>query len=282
MQMGISQAELDHCNELALLPGSLFEFTSRFLSNDQRTPLLALYALVKAVGSISQAPVEDSVKWAKLKWWSEELSADPASGSRHPVLRVLWSSGARTSLDGTRLQGLVRDAIMQIDAAPNSDENALFERFAALGSTGIRLELALDKAEIETKDLDYLGAATSMFRMISGFGSDQWPQTTEIPLSLLAKHNISHFEPGQAQQTQGLEQVMKELNDRTMDWFSKGLAGLSGSLKTGQCTHLQLRLAMENRYLEKIQKNKRTVFDVDQHYGPGDAWFAWRFLRRLK
>ena len=103
---GISPAEFDQCSELALLPGSLFEFTSRFLPTDQLPPLMALYALEQAVLTIPYTPVDESVKWAKLKWWSEEFSADPASSGRHPVLRALWQSGARSYLDVALLQQL--------------------------------------------------------------------------------------------------------------------------------------------------------------------------------
>ena len=74
----VSTIELDHCRELAMQPGNVFEFTSRFLPAGKQQPLLALYALRQSVSSIPHSPVDDEVKWAKLKWWSEELVADPA------------------------------------------------------------------------------------------------------------------------------------------------------------------------------------------------------------
>lgn len=278
----VSQTEIEHCNELALLPGSLFEFTSRFVSADRREPLLALYALKQAVSTIPQAPVEDTVKWAKLKWWSEEFSADPVAPSRHPVLRVLQASGARRHLDNGLLQRLVRDAIMQIDVAPNSDENALFESMATMGATDIQLELALDHAEIETRDLELLGAATRLCRVISSFGESHDAEVEQIPLNLRAKYDIRLEEPDQVQNTEALAQLLGELAGKGLEWSSEGLAGLRATLDTGACRHLQLRLAMESRRLGAITRNANIVFDAHQHYGPGDAWFAWRFLRRLK
>lgn len=281
MSESTSTTELELCKELALLPGSLFEFTSRFVPDEQRAPLLALYALKQSIGSIPQTPVEDSVKWAKLKWWSEEFSADPASSSLHPVLRVLWLSGTRRHLDNVLLQRLISDAVLQIDAAPNSDESSMFERFAPLGSTDIQLELALDNADIATRELNYLGAATSLYRVIFSFNPNHRSETEQVPLSLLAKYNIGPMEPGQDQSTLELSQLLGELAEIGLDWYSQGTTGLKESLGNGECKHLQLRFAMEGRRLETFRKNPNSVFNPSQSFGPTDAWFAWRFLRRL-
>ena len=280
--MTVSQTELDHCRELALPPGSLFEFTSRFLSSEQRVPLLALYALKQAVGNIPHAPVEDSVKWAKLKWWSEEFAADPGSPSRHPVLRVLWSSGARVQLDDALLQRLVGGAVLQIDVTPNSDEDAMFDRFATLGSTDIRLELALDETEADAQYLNFLGAASILSRVLNSFAADHHSETEQLPLSLIAKHGVNLVEQEKTQNTEDMAELIRELAEKGLSWFSDGKAGLGSTLKPGTGKHLQLRLAMEERRLAGISRNVNIVFSPDQHYGPGDAWFAWRFLRRLK
>ncbi len=272
---------LDYCSELALLPGSLFEFTSQYLTSGQREPLLALYALKKMVADIPHTNVEDSVKWAKLKWWSEELSADPGAPSRHPVLRALWSSGARATLENTLLQQLVSDAVMQIDAVPVSDVNALFERLSATGSTDVLLELSLDDARIEAGKLNYLAAATELSRVISGFATNPQSAITQLPLSLMAKYEISNHQFDNKLYPVELLPVIEELVACGLNWFAEGRAGLSDTLKSGASRHLQLRLAMENRRLLAMHKNNDSVFESNKRYGPGDAWFAWRLLRKL-
>ena len=282
----VSPVELDFCSELAMPPGSLFEFTSRFLPADRRESLLALYALIQAVGKIPHGPVDDSVKWAKLKWWSEELVADPDSPSRHPVLRVLWISGARTNLDNDLLLRLINDAAMQVDAAPDCDENAMFERFAGLGSTEIQLELALDKAEIDARNLNFLAAATRLSQMISSFIAHQQVETGQLPMNVLAKYNVSAAQLEQKLYPDKLALIVAQLAGYGLDWFSKGMSGLNicqnSGAQTGPGTHLQLRWAMEKRRLSDIRKDAGRFLDGGKRYGPADAWFAWRFLRRLK
>jgi phytoene/squalene synthetase len=283
---GIPAVELDHCTELAMPPGSLFEFTSRFIPTGQREPLLALYALRQAIGTIAQSPVDDAVKWAKLKWWSEELIADPALSSRHPVLRALWLTGARTHLENTLLLRMISDAVLQIDVAPVSDEDALFERLAAMATTEILLELALGGAEIDSWNLEFLAAASSMFRLISSFAANDRSEAGQLPLYLLAKFTVSATQLEQKSHRSGFTQVISQLTGTGLEWFSKGLSGLkicsTTGPKPGVCAHLQLRWAMEKRYLTAIARDTNGFLVTGKRYGPADAWFAWRFLRHLK
>ncbi len=285
LKTGIAGTDREHCSELAMLPGSLFEFTSRFLPVAGLESLLAVYALKQAVGTIPDIPVDDAVKWAKLKWWSEEFAANPESPSRHPVLRVLWLSGARRQIDNALLQTLIRDALIQIDIAPDSDETAMFERLAELGTTEIRLELALENAEIGKQSLNYLGAATRLYREISGFGNNLKFATRRIPLSILAKYNVSVAQLEQQLRPPELSKIIEQFAADALEWFSKGLSGLEiismNGASAGACTHLQLRWAMEKRRLAVIRKDVSGFLDTGKCYGPADAWFAWRFLRRL-
>ena len=263
-------------------PGSLFEFTSRFLQAGQLKPLLALYALKQAICTIPQTSVDDAVKWAKLKWWSEELLADPDSPSRHPVLRALWISGARAQLNNTLLLGLISDVLTQIDAPPDSDENAMFDRFSVSGVTEIQMELALDNAEIEPHNLRFLAAASSLFRTISSFAPNQRTETERLPLNILAKYKVNATQLEQNLQPDEFPQIVAQLAGLGLGWFASGLSGLKISSEAGACTHLQLRWAMETRRLQVIRKDASGFIDTGKRYGPTDAWFAWRFLRRLK
>jgi len=283
---GVAPLEFDHCSGLAMQQGSVFEFTSRFLPAARLEPLLALYALKQVIGTIPHSPADDSVKWAKLKWWNEELLADPVSPSRHPVLRALSQSGARTQLKNTHLQQLISDAIMQIDAAPDSDANSMFERFAALGATEIKLELALDEAEIDTPKIGFLAAASRLFALVSGFAADHRSTPGQLPLNVLAKYNVSAPQLEQESHRVALAQIIEQLAEDGLGWFSQGMSDLKVSSKTGAETglgaHLQLRWAMEERRLAVIRKDADGFLEAGKRFGPADAWFAWRFSRRLK
>lgn len=275
-----SSLEVEYCRELALLPGSIFEFTSRFVPEAQMQPLLPLYALKQAIGGIPHSQTDDSVKWAKLKWWSEELSADPGSSTRHPVLRALWLSGARLCLDDPLLLRLVRDALLQIDTAPDSDEQALFERLSELGDTDIQLELALNKAEIDVQCQKSLAAASRCCGLISSFSAGQLSQAHRLPLSLLAKYSVSSTQLAQGEGRSELTQIISRLAENALGWFDEGMSGLGKSATPTAGKHLRLRWAMENRRLESISQDVPGFLAKGKRFGPADAWFAWRFVRK--
>jgi len=277
----IPAVELEHCRELALLPGSVFEFTSRFLPRAEFEPLLAKYAIKQAISSIPKGNADDSVKWAKLKWWSEELVADPDAPARHPVLRALWLSGARAKLDNSLLLRLVTDALAQIDMAPDSDEHAMFERLAEPGSTDIQLELSLEGVEIDNQALKRLGAATSLFSLVSSFAVNHKVETSRLPLSLLAKFNVSVPELEEGTHEAELAQIIGYLASLGLAWFEEGDSGLAVP-PVQTASHLRLRCAMEQRRLHEIRRDAPGFVARGKNYGPADAWFAWRFLRKLK
>ncbi len=278
----IPAVEFEHCCELALVPGSVFELTSRFLPAGKLEPVLALYALRQAVSSIPHGRADDSVKWTKLKWWSEELVADPGASVRHPVLRALWLSGARVHLSNSLLLQMVGDALSQIDIAPDSDEDAMFNRLAAVGGTDIQLELALDGAEIDNHRLASLGAATGSFRLISGFAARHRRETARLPLSVLAKYNVSATELAENTHTGQLAQIIEQLTEQSLELFNAGMSDLRINPDPSLCSHLQLRWAMEKRRLNEIRQDAHGFLEAGKRYGPADAWFAWRFLRKLK
>ncbi len=277
----ISESDLGLCRELAIPRGSLFEFTSRFLTANKLQPLLALYALQQAVSSIPRMPVDDAVKWAKLKWWSEELAAEPDAPSRHPVLRVLQQSGVREHLSADLLQGLVKDAVIEMDPAADNNIDAMFVRLAASGETGLLLEMALDDAAVDTENLRYLSAASGLYAYISNFSSDHWAEYQSLPLDVLAQFDVSRQSLQQQPASDELSKIIVFLANRADKWYQQGLSGLHVSGGPGACAHLQLRWAMENRRLLEIRKKAKHLLHPGKSYGPSDAWFAWRLSRRL-
>ena len=281
-----STIEFDHCREVALQPGSLFEFTSQFLPAETIPHLFAIYALKQSVCDIPHLSVDDAVKWGKLKWWGEELLADPGSPSRHPIVRALTQSGARDKLDNSLLISLVGDSVQQVDAAPDSSESAMFDRFSEIGQAEIQLELALDDAEVEPRNLKFLSAASTLFGVVSSFSPGQRSQAERLPLSSLAKYGVTGEALEQERCSNELEQIIKDMVLLGLEWYSAGFDDLllssSSAANNVPGLHLRLRWAMERRQLMSIQKGIAKFFTKGMRYGPVDALFAWRFLRHLK
>ena len=72
-----------------------------------------------------------------------------------------------------------------------------------------------------------------------------------------------------------------DLAEYALDWYSKGMSGLKTDQNPPAFTHLQLRWAMERRRLNVIRQDAHGFLETGKSFGPADAWFAWRFLRKL-
>ncbi len=130
---------------------------------------------------------------------------------------------------------------MQVDTAPDGDKDAMFARFAALGSTEIKMELALDAAEVDAQNMNLLGAAMVSLQLISGFAAKNRSETERLPLNMLAKHNVTAAQLEQDSDPVRLAQIISDLAGDALDWFSQGLSGLTIKSEGRACTHLQLR-----------------------------------------
>jgi len=68
----------------------------------------------------------------------------------------------------------------------------------------------------------------------------------------------------------------------SLSWFEEGATDLVINAEAPAASHLQLRWAMEQRRLRDIRRDASGFLTKGVRFGPADAWFAWRFLRRLK
>jgi phytoene/squalene synthetase len=272
---------LDHCRELVLQPGGTFEFSSQFIPGDAMPQILAVYALKQAVASIPYTHVDDVVKWEKLKWWGQELLADSSLASRHPIIRALVESGAREKLDDVLLVRLVSSALEQVDAAPASDEHAMLERFTNTGLAESRLEYALDDLQSEPEGFGQLAAASTLFGVICSFLPGRQPQVERLPLNALAKHGVTQDVLAMKPFPAEVLRLFEDCVELALSWYAAGRKQARGKPVGVAETHLRLRWALESRCLTRVQKNTERFFRQGMRYGPGDAFFAWRYLRHL-
>lgn len=276
----VSSVEIEHCKELAMPPGSLFEVSSRFITREQAVRLLAMYALRQSISLIPLSTMDDTVKWAKLKWWSEELCADESAPERHPVLRALYHSGARQRLDNSLLLRLVSDAVLQIDAFPEADSDDLIERLAGFSETDILMESALSDVTISDTLLKPMSQATGIYWLLVLLLNDYPNKTQLLPLDWLAEFQVKPADLKKPPPVPELINMVARLASQGAETFRAGFNAEDGKYLSQAPKHLHLRWALEARGLARIAKNAQRHFSQKSAYGLSDVWFAWRFCRR--
>lgn len=276
----ISSVELEYCKELAMPPGCLFEVSSRFISEEQAARLLATYALRKSISLIPLSTADDTVKWAKLKWWSEELSAVGSAPERHPVLRAMYHSGARQRLDNNLLLRLVADAVAQIDALPMADSHDLIERMASISETDILLESALSEVTISDTLLQPMSKAMGIYSLVVLLLNDYPNKSQLLPLDWLAEFRVRVGDLKSQPPVPELIGMITRLAGQGTAAFQAGFDTEDGEQLSQTPKHLRLRWSLEARCLARVANNAERYFSRKSAYGLSDVWFAWRFCRR--
>lgn len=276
----ISTVELEHCKELAMPPGSLFELSSRFVSAKLTAQLLAVYALIQSINLIPLSVADDTVKWAKLKWWAEELSAEPAAPERHPVLRALQHSGARQQLSNDLLLRLVSDAVAQMDAFPDADSNDLIERLASTGETDIMLESALGDVAVGETLMKPMSQATGIYGVVMMLLSDYPNRIQLLPLDWLAEFGARPEDLKGRPPVAGLIGMVGRLANIGAQAYRTVFAAETEGQLSQIPKHLRLRWSLEARFLDRVARNAERHFNRKSAYGLSEVWFAWRFCHK--
>lgn len=276
----ISSVELEHCKELVMSPGSLFEVSSRFIGSELTAQLLAVYALRKSIGSIPLSTIEDTAKWIKLKWWSEELCAEPAAPERHPVLRALQHSGARQRLSKSLLLSMVSDAVEQIGSFPDARSHDLIERLAATAEIDIMSEAALGEVEVGETLMKPMSQATGIYALVTMLLSDYPNKIQLLPLDWLAEFQVRPADLKGRPPAVELISMVSRLAGQGAKAFRAGFAAGEAGQLSQVPKHLRLRWSLEARCLERVTQNTVRLFSLKSSYGLSDTWFAWRFCRK--
>ena len=262
-----------------MLPGCLFELSSRFTGPELAAQLLAVYALRDSIASIPLSSADDTVKWAKLKWWSEELCEDVEAPERHPVLRALQHSGARQHLTDSLLLSLVAEAVGQIDAFPEADVEALIGLFAASSRADISLQAALSQITLDESLLEPMGCAVGVFTLVNMLLHDYPNKIQLLPLDWLAEFQVRPEALKAQPPAVQLLDMVKRLAGLGTAYYRVGFDVIRAGEGVKPPTHLWLRWSLEARFLARVVRNAERYFGPASQYGLSDVWFAWRHGR---
>ena len=92
--------------------------------------------------------------------------------------------------------------------------------------------------------------------------------------------NVSASQLAQDGNTTELSQIIAQLVESSLGWYANGLTAFGSDAESSATKHLRLRLEMEKRRLESIKRQVPAFLESGTRFGPADAWFAWRFVRK--
>ena len=106
-----------YCEDKAAKSGSSFYYSFRFLPEDRRRAVTALYAFCREVDDVVDECQDERVARVKLAWWRSEVARLYAGTPEHPVGQALLPHVRALDLPQGQLLEIIDGMEMDLDQA---------------------------------------------------------------------------------------------------------------------------------------------------------------------
>jgi phytoene/squalene synthetase len=263
----------------------LFRISQVFAPPQMSDQLLALHALFASMELLHSEITEELVAYRKLDWWRSELLGRDAAGSRHPVVRHLYATGAMGKLPESKLRSLLDGAGSRFGALAPADEGEFRRLCQEIYRPQVLLESALGEFD---EALNSFNPAMlfngGLIQLLRESGRRKENAFWWIPLSVLARFKVNRKDleaPGDTDLQQALFRHVFALRGQPAghQLFDPQHGFVEG---TG-LAHLQLMIMLHSRQLNRLRGMSPAVYSSElARWRIGDLLAAWKMARQLK
>ena len=287
--LGRNPNDVQFCWELVERVRPLFRLSYAYSSVPDQARLLALYALLCALEEPLYSVSDPEVIRAKIAWFHQELLRGSFETSNHPVIRLVYQSGAIPPEAFNVLRQHIESTLNRIEPETPSDET----EFRSLCTLGTRSAAKLELHGIPSglaRDADMLSACalSGLVQLLRESSRKSSRDFTWVPLYMRARHQLSLADLEHGIKTVEIRNLFRDLSDTGLSWFtSEHMQELcAASSRSGQSrnrfNHWLIQLKLQRNLLKRVRELKRS-----QHKKAfsmvwfGGAWQTWRFARKL-
>ena len=267
-----------YCQQRAAQSGSSFYYSFRFLPQDRRRAITALYAFCREVDDIADDVKDVSVARSKLGWWRAEVANLFAGHPQHPVTMALREATERFGVNPGQLNEIIDGMEMDLSHHRYSDFDALriyCHRVAGVvgqlsaGIFGYRHDKTRDYAE-------NLGLAFQLTNIIRDVGEDARRGRIYLPADELERFGISPDELVVSSKATEFRHLMEFQVARARSHYVTAFAALHPDDRATQKPGL-IMAAIYQALLAEIERDGFLVRNQRTSLTPiRKLWIAWR------
>jgi len=229
-----------YCQDKAAASGSSFYYSFKFLPQEKRRAITALYAFCREVDDVVDECSDENVARITLNWWRTEVTAIYAGKPQHPVGQAIAPLVKRFNLSQEHFLEIIDG--MEMDLSQHTYDN-----FKALQLYCYRVAsvVGLLAAEIfgysDRKTLQYandLGMAFQLTNIIRDVGEDARRGRIYLPLDELARFGVHTGDILDAKENDGFQQLMAFQVERAEHFYEQALGQLPDADRKSQRTGL--------------------------------------------
>lgn len=268
-----------YCEDKAAKSGSSFYYSFRFLSDDRRRAITALYAFCREVDDVVDETREEQVARMTLNWWRGELAALYAGAPTHPVTRALQphvqAMDLPQGLFGEIIDGMEMD-LDQARYATFADLQRYCHRVAGVvGQLSARIF-----GHTDPRTLDYahdLGIAFQLTNIVRDVGEDARRGRIYLPVDELQRFGVPAADVLAYRESEAFGRLMTFQIKRAEQWYAQALAQLPAADRKSQRVGLAMA-AIYRATLDEIRRDGPARV-LNQHLSLTPLrklWLAWK------
>lgn len=267
----------DYCEQKAAASGSSFYNSFRFLPEERRRAIIALYAFCREVDDVVDETTDAAVARIKLEWWRAQVAAIFDGVPQHPVAQALKPVVQAFQLPQEHLLAVIDGMAMDLDFDRYPDF-ALLERYCdrVAGVVGLMsaqiFGYSNDSTRAYARDL---GIAFQLTNIIRDVGEDAQRGRIYLPQDEMERFGVASAELFQKRVTPGFKALMEFQVQRARKFYDKAFAALPAADRRAQRPGL-IMAAIYRALLDEIVRDGFRVLDRRYSLSPlRKAWIAW-------
>jgi phytoene synthase len=273
-----------YCQDKAAKSGSSFYYSFRFLPQQQRQAIIALYAFCREVDDTVDEIADTDIARTKLAWWREEIQRTFHGIATHPVGLALQSALQNFDLHEEYFMEIIDGMAMDLDQFSYSEFKhlALYCHRAASVVGLLSVEIFGYEDRKTLKYAENLGMALQLTNIIRDVREDAERGRIYIPQDELQQFNVSADDLLALKSSPELIDLLKFQTARAKQYYQQALQLLPESDRYTQRTGL-IMAAIYEATLDEIEKDNFQVMLHRVSLTPlRKLWLAWRIARREK
>lgn len=273
---------LAYCEDKAASSGSSFYYAFRFLPDDRRRAITALYAFCREVDDVVDECSDPGVARLKLQWWRDEIGRLFDALPQHPVTQALH--------EPIRQRNLPREYFLEIIDGMEMDlDRHRYEGWKDLALYCHRVAgvVGLLSAEIfgyvNRQTLKYageLGIAFQLTNILRDVREDARRGRIYLPREALEEYGVDEQDILSYRHTPQVQALLADALERARAHYRKALTLLPDEDRYAQRSGL-IMAAIYQATLDEIERDGLRVLERRIALTPlRKLWIAWRTARR--
>jgi len=281
--MNLSDAQ-QYCLDKTLSSGSSFYHSFRFLPEDQRKAMIALYAFCREVDDVVDENLDENVARKELVEWREHIRKLYEGQLTHPVTIALADCLSSFAMQESHMQELIDGMEMDLDQQRYDsfkDLNLYCYRVASV--------VGLLSAEIfgynNRKTQKYahdLGLAFQLTNILRDVKEDSQRGRIYIPMDELERFRVPVEHLKMDVTSPEAKRLFKHQAKRAQSYYDKALGQLPEEDRYSQRTGL-IMSAVYHRILDEIESRDYALLEGEINISKSKKiWTAWQAARNEK